>query len=68
MYIKTSIISKYVSDKAITYTDKFKRHFFAENERGQLTRDIFEAAGLSEELISLDRIKTAGKRWRAAYP
>lgn len=65
--LKKNPYVKSVSDKAITYTDEFKRHFIAGNERGQLPRDIFEAAGLSEELIGLDRIKTAGKRWRAAY-
>ena len=56
-----------VSDKAITYTDEFKRHFIAENENGKLPRDIFEEAGLSVDLIGIDRINTAAKRWRAAY-
>ena len=56
-----------VSDKAITYTDEFKRHFIAENENGKLPREIFEEAGLSVDLIGLERIKTAGKRWRATY-
>lgn len=65
--LKKNPYVKSVSEKAITYTDEFKRHFIVENERGQLPREIFEAAGLSEELIGLDRIKTAGKRWRAAY-
>lgn len=58
---------KSVSDKAITYTDEFKRHFIAENENGKLPRDIFEEAGLSVDIIGMNRIKTAGKRWRAAY-
>lgn len=65
--LKKNPYIKSVSDKSITYTDEFKRHFIVENENGQLPREIFEAAGLSEELIGLDRIKTAGKRWRAAY-
>lgn len=56
-----------VSEKAITYTDAFKRHFIAENEKGKLPREIFEEAGLDVELIGLERAKTAGKRWRAAY-
>ena len=56
-----------VSDKAITYTDEFKRHFIAENENGKLPRDIFEEAGLSVDLIGIERINTAAKRWRAAY-
>lgn len=56
-----------VSDKAITYTDEFKRHFIAENEKGKFPREIFEEAGFDVELIGLDRIRAAGKRWRAAY-
>lgn len=56
-----------VSNKAITYTDEFKRHFIAENDNGKLPREIFEEAGLDVELIGLQRISSAGKRWRAAY-
>lgn len=56
-----------VSDKAITYTDEFKRHFIAENENGKRPRDIFEEAGLSVDLIGIERINTAAKRWRASY-
>ena len=56
-----------VSEKAITYTDEFKRHFIAENEKGKFPREIFEEAGLDVELIGLERVKAAGKRWRAAY-
>lgn len=58
---------KSVSEKAITYTDEFKRHFIAENEKGKLPREIFEEAGLSVDLIGMKRIETAGKRWRKAY-
>ncbi|HCG4536375.1 TPA: IS3 family transposase [Salmonella enterica subsp. enterica serovar Typhi str. AG3] len=65
--LKRNPYVKSVSEKAITYTDEFKRHFIAENEQGKLPRDIFEEAGLSVDLIGMDRIKTAGKRWRAAY-
>ena len=65
--LKENRYVKSVSDKAITYTDEFKRHFIAENENGKLPRDIFEEAGLSADLIGMDRIKTAAKRWRAAY-
>ena len=56
-----------VSEKAITYTDAFKRHCIIENEKGKLPREIFEEAGLDVELIGLERVKGAGKRWRAAY-
>ena len=56
-----------VSEKAITYTDEFKRHFIAENEKGKLPRKIFEEAGLNVELIGLERVHSSAKRWRAAY-
>lgn len=56
-----------VSEKAITYTDEFKRHFFAENEKGKLPRTIFEEAGLDVELIGLERVSSSAKRWRATY-
>lgn len=65
--LKRNPYVKSVSEKAITYTDEFKRHFIAENDNGKLPREIFEDAGLSADLIGTDRIKTAGKRWRAAY-
>jgi hypothetical protein len=56
-----------VSEKAITYTDQFKRHFIAENEKGKLPKNIFEEAGLDAELIGAERIHSCAKRWRAAY-
>ena len=31
-----------VSEKAITYTDEFKRHFIAENEKGKFPREILK--------------------------
>lgn len=58
---------KAVSEKGITYSDEFKRHFIAENEKGRLPRDIFEEADLDIELIGIDRVKSSAKRWRAAY-
>ncbi|TDX94221.1 UNVERIFIED_CONTAM: hypothetical protein BJ099_12477 [Lysinibacillus xylanilyticus] len=47
-----------VSEKAITYTDEFKRHFIAENEKGKFPREIFENAGLDVELIGIKRIES----------
>jgi hypothetical protein len=31
-----------VSEKAITYTNEFKRHFIEENEKGKLPREILK--------------------------
>lgn len=58
---------KAVSEKAITYTDEFKRYFVAENLKGEFPREIFEEAGFPVDLIGMKRISTAGKRWRAVY-
>lgn len=58
---------KAVSEKAITYTDEFKRHFIAENEKGNLPREIFGEAGLDVELIGYERVNSSAKRWRIAY-
>ncbi|MFC9709082.1 HTH domain-containing protein [Paenibacillus sp. NPDC056933] len=56
-----------VSEKAIAYTDEFMRHFIAQNEQGKPPREIFEEAGLDVKCIGLERIRSAGKRWRASY-
>ena len=46
---------KSVSEKGITYTDEFKRHFIAENEKGMFPREIFEACGFNIEIIGVSR-------------
>jgi len=58
---------KSVSDKAITYTDEFKRFFISESEKGKLPRQIFEENGFNIEVIGPDRIKKTANRWRTAY-
>lgn len=58
---------KAVSEKAITYSDEFKRHFIEEYEKGKFPREIFEKAGLDVGLIGIERVKASSKRWRAAY-
>lgn len=58
---------KSCSFKGITYTDEFKRHFIAENENGKSPKMIFEECGFDQEILGVDRIKSAGKRWRTAY-
>ena len=58
---------KNVSMKGITYTDEFKSIFIAENEKGKFPREIFEECGLDINILGIERIKSAGNRWRAAY-
>jgi len=58
---------KSVSPKGITYTDEFKHIFMAENDNGKLPRQIFEECGFDIDVIGIDRVRSSGKRWRAAY-
>lgn len=58
---------KKVSTKAITYTDEFKRIFIAENDKGKFPREIFEEHGFDINILGMERVNSAGKRWRAAY-
>lgn len=56
-----------VSSKGITYTDEFKHLFIEENAEGKLPREIFEQCGFDIDVLGMDRVRAAGKRWRAAY-
>lgn len=58
---------KSISSKGITYTDEFKRHFIAENEKGKSPREVFEACGFNADVLGMARIESAAKRWRIAY-
>ncbi|MDR7003110.1 hypothetical protein J2Y67_005692 [Neobacillus niacini] len=58
---------KSVSSKGITYTDEFKHLFIEENAGGKLPREIFEQCGFDIDVLGMDRVRSAGKRWRAAY-
>ncbi|MDM5157296.1 IS3 family transposase [Bacillus sp. DX1.1] len=58
---------KSVSSKSITYTDKFKRICIEEKEKGKFPRQIFEECGFDVEILGMDRIKAASKRWKKAY-
>lgn len=58
---------KSVSSKGITYTDEFKRMFIVENDKGKFPREIFIECGFDINILGMDRVKSAGKRWRAAY-
>jgi len=56
-----------VSDKVITYTDEFRRIFVLENKSGKLPRIIFEDHDFDINIIGMNRVNSAGKRWRVAY-
>ena len=58
---------KNISSKAITYTDEFKRLFIVESEKGKSSRVIFEEYGFNVDLLGINRVIPAGKRWRSAY-
>lgn len=58
---------KNVTNKTITYTDEFKRIFIAEYERGKFPREIFNEYGFDVDILGIERIKSAKKRWRNAY-
>jgi transposase len=58
---------KSVSLKGITYTDEFKHIFIEGNDNGKLPRQIFEECGFDIDVIGIDRVRSSGKRWRAAY-
>jgi hypothetical protein len=58
---------KSVSSKGITYTEEFKQIFITENEKGKFPRQIFEDHDFDIDVIGMRRVRSAGKRWRAAY-
>jgi len=58
---------KSVRSKGITYTDEFKHLFIEENAGGKLPREIFEQCGFDIDVLGMDRVRAAGKRWRASY-
>lgn len=65
--LKQNPYVKEVSDKAITYTDEFKRLFIAQSETGKLPREIFEEVGFDVSVIGITRVRKAANRWRTAY-
>lgn len=58
---------KKVSNKGITYNDEFKRLFIVEIENGKLPRRIFEENGFDIEILGMNRVNSASKRWRSAF-
>ena len=56
-----------VSDKAITYTDEFKRRFVEQHRAGKTTKQIFIECGFDIEVLGIKRVKDCAKRWGKAY-
>ncbi|WP_028402077.1 HTH domain-containing protein, partial [Ectobacillus panaciterrae] len=62
--LSTNKYVKAVGTKGITYTDEFKRIFISEREKGKAAREIFEHCGFDPEVLGMDRIYSANKRWQ----
>lgn len=60
-YVKTA------SEKSITYTDEFKRHFVSETLLGKSAKRIFEEADFPVGVLGEERIKSFAKKWRKRY-
>ena len=56
-----------VSNKSITYSDDFKRHFIEEYFQGKLPRVIFEEAGFDIDVVGRKRYEQSAHRWIKAY-
>ena len=65
--LSTNQYVKAVSTKGITYTDEFKHIFISEKEKGKSAREIFEHCGFDAEVLGMERIYSANKRWQKAY-
>lgn len=58
---------KSVSSKGITYTDEMKHVFIGEKEKGKFPREIFEECGFDIDILGMNRIESASKRWKKAF-
>ena len=65
--LSTNTYVKSVSSKGITYTDEFKHIFITRKRKGNLPREIFEECGFDVDVLGMDRVNSASKRWREAY-
>jgi len=56
-----------VSEKGITYTKEFKENFIAMSKKGKFPREIFEYYGFNVEILGMQRVNSAAKRWKQAF-
>lgn len=65
--LNKNINVKNVSNKSITYTDSFKNEFICKYNNGILPREIFEEAGFAIDIVGIQRVHEAAKRWRKSF-
>nr|WP_235069863.1 IS3 family transposase [Turicibacter sp. TJ11] len=65
--LKQNDYVKSVSEKGITYTKEFKENFIAMSEKGNFPREIFEYYGFNVEMLGMQRVNSAAKRWKQAF-
>ncbi|WP_051912550.1 HTH domain-containing protein [Carnobacterium funditum] len=58
---------KNVSEKSITYSDEFKRHFVSESLNLKTAKLLFIEAGFDPEMIGESRIRSFAGKWRKRY-
>ncbi|AQR89703.1 hypothetical protein CLOBY_14620 [Clostridium saccharobutylicum] len=58
---------KNISSKGNTYSDEFKMLFINENEKGKFPREIFSECGFDINILGIERVKSAGKRWHSTF-
>jgi len=58
---------KKISNKAITYTDEFKRIFIAQYNNGKFPREIFEECGFDVDILGINRVDSCRRRWKKSY-
>jgi hypothetical protein len=56
-----------VSEKAISYSDEFKRLFIDQYLLEKTPREIFEANGFDVRVIGMSRVEQCADRWKKAY-
>ncbi|WP_051910527.1 HTH domain-containing protein [Carnobacterium pleistocenium] len=62
--LKVNPYVKNVSEKSITYTDEFKRHFISESLGLKTAKQLFIEAGFDPEMIGESRMKSFASRPR----
>jgi len=67
---KHLVVNRYVlrvSDKAITYSDEFKRVFINQYLEGKTPLSIFEECGFDITILGKTRVEKCAGRWKKAY-